>query len=70
MTILNRCIEWTPKGIMYEADPRNVEILIKQMNLEETKPAVSPGTKGANLQTTRILISTQLGRRKVVTAKW
>ena len=49
MTILNRCIEWTQKGIMYEADPRHVEILIKQMSLEETKPVVSPGTKGANL---------------------
>ena len=47
ITILNRCVEWTPQGIRYEADPRHVEILVKQLDLANTKPVTTPGVKGA-----------------------
>ena len=47
ITILNRCVEWTPDGIQYEADPRHVEILINELDLHDTKPVATPGVKGA-----------------------
>ena len=49
ITILNMCVKWTPKGIMYEADPRHVEILVAQLKLQDTKPVSTPGVKGAPL---------------------
>ena len=47
MTILNRCVGWKSDGIHYEADPRHVEILIKQLDLANSKPVTTPGVKGA-----------------------
>ena len=29
ISVLNRIIRWTPKGIQYEADPRQVEKLLR-----------------------------------------
>ena len=49
ITILNRCVEWTPQGIRYEADPRHVEILLNEMELHGTKPSWVPVSKGANI---------------------
>ena len=31
--ILNRIVEWSESGIIYEADQRHAEIIIKQMGL-------------------------------------
>ena len=45
ITILNRCVEWTSHGLLYEADPRHAEILIRELGLENTKPVVTPGVK-------------------------
>ena len=33
MSFLNRILRWTPEGITYEADPRHVEMLIKEFPL-------------------------------------
>lgn len=42
----NRVVTWDDaQGILYEADPRHVEIIIKQLQLSESKPVSSPGTK-------------------------
>ena len=49
VTILNRCIEWTKEGIQYEADPRHVEIILNELDLNQCKPLSSPGVKGAQL---------------------
>lgn len=38
ITILNRCVEWTKNGLMHEADPRHVEMLLKELGLSERKP--------------------------------
>ena len=45
VTILNRCVSWTKNGIIYEADPRHVEILVNELGLHEAKPSSTPGTK-------------------------
>ena len=46
LNILNRIIAWNPaKGIVYEADPRHVEIVVEQLGLKEAKPVSTPGTK-------------------------
>ena len=50
ITILNRCIKWTATGIQYEADPRHVEILINELDMHKTKPATTPGSKGAHVE--------------------
>ena len=47
ITILNRCVKWTPQGIQYETDPRHVEIMINELDLHKVKPVVAPGSKGA-----------------------
>ena len=46
-TVLNRVIRWTPEGIEYEADPRQVERLLEELNLEGdgVKGVVTPGVK-------------------------
>ncbi len=43
--ILNRIIRWTHQGIRVEADPRHVEILIKETGLGEANIVVTPGAK-------------------------
>ena len=35
MRVLNRIVEWTPKGITYEADQRHVEIICQSLGLKE-----------------------------------
>ena len=43
--MLNRVIKWEGDGAAYEADPRHVEIILKQLNLESCKTAFISGTK-------------------------
>ena len=43
--VLNRIISWKDNGIHYEADPRHVEIVLKELGLENSKEVCSPGTK-------------------------
>ena len=44
--VLSRVVTWTIKGIKYEADQRHVEIILKQLSLEEaSKPVSTPGIK-------------------------
>ena len=41
--ILNRVVSRHDKeGLSYEADPRHVEILFKQLQLTDTKPVATP----------------------------
>ena len=35
--ILNRIVSWTPEGLEYEADPRHVELIVKELGLENAK---------------------------------
>ena len=44
--ILNRVLEWTPQGLVYEADQRHSEIIIEQLGLNHTNGTVTtPGAK-------------------------
>ena len=43
--MLNRIVRWTPQGIEYEADPRQVEKLLREIELEGANCAVTPGAK-------------------------
>ena len=44
--ILNRVVQWTEKGIEYEADQRHAELIIQDMCLKkESNGAVTPGVK-------------------------
>ena len=45
MRILNRIVRWTDAGLRVEADPRHVEILIKEMGLGEANAVKTPGVK-------------------------
>lgn len=45
VSILNRVVRWDGDVIEYEADPRHVEKLLRDMHMEECKPLSSPGVK-------------------------
>lgn len=43
--IFNRIITWNQqKGILYEADPRHVEIMLEQLSLKDAREVTTPGT--------------------------
>ena len=45
--ILNRILEWTDEGLVYEADQRHAEIIKDQMGMQdESKSVTTPGVKG------------------------
>ena len=48
MRVLNRIVRVTDKGLLYEADPRHAEMLIKAFNLEGASSVVTPGVKVAD----------------------
>ena len=43
--LLNRIIRITDQGLLYEADPRHAELLMKAMNLEQCRHVATPGVK-------------------------
>ena len=51
MRVLNRIVRITPDGLLYEADPRHAEMLIKAFKLEGSKPVVTPGVKPSDPET-------------------
>ena len=45
MRILNRIITLTKEGVLYEADPRHHELMIRNLGLSDAKGCVTPGMK-------------------------
>ena len=43
MRVLNRIVRVVPSGMLYEPDPRHVELLIKAMGLEKANSKATPG---------------------------
>ena len=43
--ILNRVVGWTKDGLLYEADQRHAEIVIRDLGLEGAKAAPTAGTR-------------------------
>ena len=46
VSVLNRIVRWTSTGNEYEADPRQVEKLLQEIELEGANGAATPGQKG------------------------
>ena len=44
VSILNRLVSYTDSFTTYEADPRHVQILVRELGVTEAKPVSSPGT--------------------------
>ena len=45
VSILNRVVRWCDDCLLYEADPRHVEQLLRDAGLEDCKPLTTPGVK-------------------------
>ena len=45
MRVLNRIVRVTSRGLLYEPDPRHIELLIKAMDLEQANSQVTPCVK-------------------------
>ena len=48
VSILNRVVRWCDDCLLYEADPRHVEKLLKEAGLEKCKSVTTPGVKEAS----------------------
>ena len=51
MRILNRIVRLTDHGLRYEADPRHAEMLVKALDLTDSKSVLTPGVKSSSDQT-------------------
>ena len=45
VSILNRVLRWTDRGVEYEADPRHVEKLLRDMGMIDCKPLSTPAVR-------------------------
>ena len=45
MRVLNRIVRINENGLLYEADPRHAEMIIRAFHLEDAKSVVTPGLK-------------------------
>lgn len=43
--LLNRVIEWTPEGVLYEADQRHAEIIVKLLGVSGKSSLSTPGER-------------------------
>ena len=43
--VLNRVVRWTEEGIEYEAGPRHVEQIVRELDVIGSKPVTTPGRK-------------------------
>ena len=43
--VLNRVVRWTQRGLEYEADPRQAERLVDDLQLEGANSVTTPGVK-------------------------
>ena len=48
ISILNRVVRWAEDCLLYEADPRHVEKLLKECDMEGCKSLTTPGVKEAS----------------------
>ena len=53
ISMLNRIVRWTSRGIECEADPRQVEELLREIELEGANGAITPGVKVLSHQVDR-----------------
>ena len=72
-TVLNRVIRWTDEGVEYEADPRQVERLLEELELEGdgVNGVLTPGVKlqASQVQREKILPEDQHTRFRALAAR-
>ena len=68
--ILNRVVEWKDEELWYEADPRHVEKTLNDMELEECKESVVPGTKTAEQKDDNEQIDMESAKRYRSVVAW
>ena len=70
MRILNRIVTWTEQGIVYEADQRHAEIIIRQLGLwGNSNSVVTPGVKESVEEEGRRLDSREAGQYRAIVAR-
>jgi hypothetical protein len=68
--ILNRIITWTEEGILYEADQRHAEIIIREMNLKsDSKTAVTPFEKTLGVEDDPLVESAEATQYRGIVAR-
>ena len=60
--ILNRLVHYSQTGTTYEADPRHVQILINELNLNEGRAVTTPGTARTKTGDEKPLVGEQVKR--------
>ena len=58
VVVLNRVLRWTKGEFQYEADPRHVEQILKDMDMTDCNPSPTPGIK---LKRDEVIDETELG---------
>ena len=70
---MNRIIGWDAnQGLVFEADPRHIEIIIEQLRLKDAKVVSTPGTKEEGRISTdcdEALDETQPSQYRAITAR-
>ena len=51
--ILNKVIRLTEAGLEFEADPRHAELIVRELELQDAKPAATPGCKETKVRKDR-----------------
>jgi hypothetical protein len=72
-TVLNRVVRWTEAGLTYEADPRQAEKLMEELELagEGVKGVVTPGVKttAQQIETEQVLSEKEHTRFRALAAR-
>ena len=63
-TFLGRTLRWKEDGIEYEGDSKHTEILLREWNMEESKPVVTPGTAEEKAKEDDEELNTELGKEE------
>ena len=70
--VLNRVLRWTQGGIEYEPDQRHAELVVRELELEGSKPVSSPWTaleKGTVLEDSPLLSAKEGTRYRALVAR-
>ncbi len=68
--ILNRIVDWTKEGLIYEADQRHAELIRNQMGMKnESKGVNTPGVKGISDDAAQDLDSHRATKFRAVAAR-
>ena len=70
--VLNRVVRWTPEGWETEPDQRHVDLIVKELGLQDAKPVSTPGepeSKDNEAQNSQLLSNTDASRFRGLAAR-